>query len=120
MPRFLVATASRATTKAACNYLRERLEAGDEVYVLTVQESAGEQPDVGLQEARTHLAESAEVRTLRREGTPSQVIVTYARRDDIDEVIVGPHAGGGGAAGIGSTTRAVLRSVDKPVFVVGL
>lgn len=120
MTRFLVATASRATTTAACEYLEERLTRDDEVYVVTVEDGEGERPDVGFEEARTRLATAAEVRTLRREGTPSRVIVAYARRGEVDEVIVGPRTGGGDAAGIGSTTRAVLRAVDKPVFVVGL
>lgn len=119
MTRFLVATASRETTTAACNYLRDRLASGDEVHFLTVEDPDGPETDVGFRDARSELGGSAEVRTFRREGTPSRVIVAYARRDEVDEVIVGPRTGGGDA-GIGSTTQAVLRAVDRPVFVVGL
>lgn len=129
MTRFLVATASRETTEAACDYLEQRVEAGDEVYVLTVEESGGEGEDEGGEEptdagfdvARTRLAGTATVRTIRQSGSPDRVIVLFARERDMDEIIVGPHTGTReeGISALGSTARAVLRETDMPVFVVG-
>ena len=118
MTRYLVATASSATTDAACEYVRDKLEDGDVVYVLTV-DVPGETDDreAALDVAQVELTDLAEVRTIRREGRPAQVIVNFARDNDVDEIIMGP-ARTRGMTTIGSTTRAVLNKVDKPVFVV--
>ena len=120
MTTYLVATASAATTTAACDYLEGRLDADDEVYVLTVEEPGV--PDATLtdfEEAQTRLHDLASVRTIRREGHPDLVIVAFAREKDVDEIIMGPQRDAKqGFSTIGSTTRAVLNKVDAPVFVV--
>jgi nucleotide-binding universal stress UspA family protein len=117
---YLVATASAATTTAACDYLEPRLEPDDQVYVLTVEEPGV--PDATLsdfEEAQTRLNTVAAVRTIRREGQPDQVIVAFAREKEVDEIIMGPQRDAApGFSTIGSTTRAVLNKVDAPVFVV--
>ena len=118
MTRYLVATASSATTEAACEYLKGKLEPDDVVYVLTV-DAPGETDDreAVLEVAQVELTELVEVRTIRRSGVPAQEIVNFSRDNELDEIIMGP-ARTGGITTIGSTTRAVLNKVDKPVFVV--
>jgi len=117
---YLVATASAATTTAACDYLEPRLESIDEVYVLTVEEpGVPEATPADFEEAQTRLTEVAAVRTIRRQGHPDQVIVSFAREKEVDEIIMGPQRDAApGFSTIGSTTRAVLNKVDAPVFVV--
>lgn len=132
MTRYLVAAASRETVAAACDYLDRKLEeeAGeepaddadterldDEVYVLTVEETARPVRDMEAvsRAAQARLADRVQVRTIRREGSPDREIVAFVRDRDIDEVVLGPSRTGGG---IGSTTRTVLSNVEVPVFVV--
>ena len=118
MTRYLVATSSTATTEAACGYLSEKLEPADVVYVLTVD--VPEEPDdrvAALDVAQVELTDLVEVRTIRRAGVPAREIVRFSRENDVDEIIMGP-ARAGGITTIGSTTRAVLNKVDKPVFVL--
>ena len=118
MTRYLVATSSTATTEAACGYLAAKLEPEDVVYVLTVD--VPEEPDdrvAALDIAQGELTDLVEVRTIRREGLPAREIVRFSRDNDVDEIIMGP-ARSGGISTIGSTTRAVLNKVDKPVFVL--
>ena len=118
MTRYLVATASSATTTAACEYLRDKLDGDDVVYVLTVD--VPDEPDdreAALDVAQVELTDVVEVRTIRRSGRPAHEIVNFSRENDVDEIIMGP-ARTGGITTIGSTTRAVLNKVDKPVFVV--
>jgi nucleotide-binding universal stress UspA family protein len=117
---YLVATASAATTTAACDYLEARLESTDEVYVLTVEEpGVPEATPSAFEEAQTRLTEVASIRTIRRRGPPDQAIVAFAREKDVDEIIMGPQRDAApGFSTIGSTTRAVLNKVDAPVFVV--
>lgn len=137
MTRFLVATASRGTTEAACEYLEGRLESGDDVYLLTVEEAddtgnangdgegsgdgTGTPTDAGFDLARPRLGGLATLRTIRLSGDPARVIVTFARDRDVDEIVIGPHSGASGTdpSVLGGTARGVLRETDKPVFVVG-
>lgn len=120
MTVYLVATASAETTTAACDYLVEKLSPEDEVYVLAVEEPAVERPtETAFEEAQTRLSEMATVRTIRRRGKPPQEIVALARDVEADEIIVGPRRDApGGFSTIGTTTRAVLSTVEVPVFVV--
>jgi len=113
-----VATASAATTEAACEYLGEKLEVDDKVSVLTV-DVPDERDDrqAALDTAQVELGETGAVRTYRRSGDPGREIVAFVRENDIDEIIMGP-ARTGGISTIGSTTKAVLRNLDKPVFVL--
>lgn len=118
MTQYLVATASATTTEAACEYLEDRLAHDDAVYVLTV-DVPDERDDrqAALDTAQVSLGDLAEVRTIRRSGDPGHEIVDFVRSTEIDEIIMGP-ARDGGVSSIGSTTKAVLRNVDKPVFVL--
>ena len=120
MTVYLVATASAETTSAACDYLLEKLVTGDEVYVLSVEEPDVEKAtDTAFEEAQTRLTEVATVRTIRRRGQPAQEIVGLAREMEADEIILGPRRSApGGFSTIGTTTRAVLSTVEVPVFVV--
>jgi nucleotide-binding universal stress UspA family protein len=116
--QYLVATASEKTTAAACEYLRDKLEAGDRVNVLTVDvPDESDDREAALDLAQVRLADVTEIRTFRRDGEPAREIVTFVRENEVDEIIMGP-ARQGGISTIGSTTRAVLSRVDKPVFVV--
>ncbi|WP_254840836.1 universal stress protein [Natronomonas marina] len=118
MTRYLVATASAATTEAACEYLNEKLDDDDSVYVLTVDvPDERDDSQAALDTAQVSLADVGEVRTIRRSGTPGREIVAFVRENEIEEIIMGP-ARGGGISTIGSTTREVLTNVDKPVFVL--
>lgn len=118
MTRYLVATASARTTTAACEYLKSRLGAGDQVYVLTVDvPSETDDRDAALDVAQVELTGVTEVRTFRRSGVPAREIVSFVREHDVDEIIMGP-ARTSGASTIGSTTRAVLNRIDRPVFIV--
>ncbi|MFC7227345.1 universal stress protein [Salinirubellus salinus] len=120
MTVYLVATASAETTTAACDYLLEKLTPDDAVYVLSVEEpDVEEATETAFEEAQTRLTEVAEVRTIRRRGQPAQEIVALAREIGADEIIVGPRRDApGGFSTIGTTTRAVLSTVEVPVFVV--
>ena len=119
MTRYLVATATAATSAAAADYLAPKLDADDEVYVLTVEEEGVEVDQEALSVAQERFAGTATVRTVRREGSPASEIVAFVREHDIDEVIVGPRREGGEGFGtIGTTTRTVLNNVEGPVFVV--
>lgn len=119
MTRYLVATASSATTAAACEYLEPKLEADDEVYVLTVEEQGVTIDRDALSAAQAHLGDVVRIRTVRREGDPASEIVTFVGEQGIDEIILGPRREGGeGFTTIGTTTRVVLNKIDKPVFVV--
>lgn len=117
MTRYLVATASAATTEAACDYLERKLADDDEVYVLAVAEAAdpAADRDDALRRAQERLAETGTVRTIRREGDPGREIVGFARDRGVDEVVLAATRGGDG---IGSTTRLVMERVDVPVFVL--
>jgi nucleotide-binding universal stress UspA family protein len=116
--RYLVATASEKTTAAACEYLGDKLEDGDRLDVLTVDvPEESDDREAALALAQVRLADVTEVRTFRRAGEPAREIVAFVRENDVDEIIMGP-ARQGGISTIGSTTRAVLSRVDKPVFVV--
>lgn len=118
MTRYLVATASAVTTEAACEYLRDKLESDDRVDVLTVDvPTESDDREAALDLAQVELADVTDVRTFRRSGEPAREIVSFARENDVDEIIMGP-ARRGGISTIGSTTRAVLSRVDAPVFVV--
>jgi nucleotide-binding universal stress UspA family protein len=119
MTRYLVATASSATTAAACDYLESKLDPDDEVYVLAVEEEGVTVDDDALSTAQAHLGDVVEIRTVRREGDPASEIVAFARAREVDEITLGPRReGGDGFTSIGSTTRVVLNKFDGPVFVV--
>lgn len=119
MTRYLVATATSATTEAATDYLIPKLDDGDEVYVLTVDEPGVAVDDDALSTAQVKLSEVTTVRTVRREGDAASEIVAFVRENDVDQVILGPRREGGeGFSTIGTTTRTVLNKVEGPVFVV--
>jgi nucleotide-binding universal stress UspA family protein len=121
MTRVLLGTASVHTTAAACDYLTARLGAGDTVVVLTVREAGLERRDAGdaANVARTRLFEPS-VETHTREGEPAREIRDAATDHDVDEIVIGPHRGHPQTAGEppGSTARALLAALDRPVVVV--
>lgn len=119
MSRYLVATASERTTRAACEYLSGKLAADDDEVLVVTVEAPGEADagDVALDVAQAQLAGIADVRTFRLTGTPAREIVAFARDNEVDEIIVGPTRSGADGR-IGSTTRSILARVDVPVFVV--
>lgn len=117
----LVATASVHTTAAACDYLTPRLTTGDTVLVVTVEEEDLSGRDAGdaANVARTRLVgPTIETRTV--DGDPATAIGRVAREADVDELVVGRHRGDPERAGAppGSTVRALLADLDRPVVVV--
>lgn len=129
--RYLVPTDSVHTTAAACDYLVPRLDTGDTVDVLTVvspddggdpgspssARDAGDAANV----ATARLAGLATVETLVREGSPAETIRSVAEERSSDVVLVGVHGGRPGAGpGMGSVTRSIVGSVDRPVVVLPL
>ena len=88
------------------------------VYVLTVDvPDEQDERQAALDTAQTELTDLVDVRTFCRAGSPGQEIIDFVREHDIDEIIMGP-ARSGNISTIGSTTRVVLNSVEKPVFVL--
>lgn len=134
--RYLVATDSVHTTAAACDYLEPRLEAGDEVDVLTVvvpdDEAAGDDGPFGVPSsdrdagdaanvAAARLAGRATVETLVREGLPVETVPSVVDERDSDVVLVGTHGGRPGAGpGLGSVARSAVEGLDRPVVVLPL
>lgn len=54
-----------------------------------------------------------------REGRPSSIIVDVARSDGVDLIVMGSRGIGGTAWGIlGSTSRSVVESCNKPILIV--
>jgi nucleotide-binding universal stress UspA family protein len=116
MTRFLLATNSVHATAAGCDYIDDRLEAEDTVIALTV-------PETGETEGARDAADALNVATVRlpgavetdrREGDPATVISEAAGDHGVDEIIlVAPESDT-----VGSTTRAVLESADRPVVIV--
>ena len=121
--RYLVATDSVHTTAAACDYLEERLEAGDAVSVVTVPDVGDRDAADALNVANARLAGRAEVETerLAADGDPASAILAAANDRDADVLLVGPHAGTPNAGpALGSTARRVVEGADVPVVVVPL
>lgn len=52
------------------------------------------------------------------EGNPADVIVNYANDNDIDLVIMGSSGMGGVLNMLGSVTRKVVLSIEKPILIV--
>jgi len=124
--RFLLATASVHTTAAAADYLDGRLDADDEVVVLTVDEPGVPARDASdaVNVARSRLL-PATVTVREREGDPAAAVRATLDETDADELLVGSRRGdpdavpsGESAAALGSTTRALLGTVDVPVIVL--
>jgi len=122
MTDFLVATSSVHVTAAAADYLQGRLDpAADSVVVVAVAEPGAAERDAGdaANVARSRLAAAAPA-TETREGEPTAELLAAVADHDPDEVVVGAHAGTAGSDGVGSTARALLADLDRPVVVVPL
>ena len=120
MTCYLLATTSVHTTAAAADYLADGLTAEDDVLVLAVDEPGVPARDAGdaANVARSRLL-PATVTVLEREGDPAEAIRAVLAAEDVDELVVGPRRGDPEAdAEVGSTTRALLGTVDVPVVVV--
>ena len=63
-------------------------------------------------------ASPAEVVFELHEGQPAEVISRIAALREVDQIIVGSRGHGRLRAAIGSVSRALLRSADRPVLVV--
>ena len=119
---YLVAASSVHVTAAAADYLQERLDPStDSVTVVAVQEPDALERDAGdaANVARSRLA-AAMPATETVEGDATEELLAAIDDHDPDEVVVGAHRGTEGASGVGSTARALLSSVDRPVVVVPL
>ena len=64
------------------------------------------------------LPENIDLRIVVKRGTPRDVIVTYAKENDIDCIVMGRRGVTGIRAALGSVSTAVLRGTDLPVLVV--
>ena len=119
--RFLLATDSVHTTAAACDYLADRLDDGDEVQVIAVDAGEGDARDAddALNVAATRLAGLASVGTTRTEGDPVDAILDAAAEEGASEIILGARSGAPGTdTELGATARAVLERVSIPAVVV--
>lgn len=135
MTRYLLATASVHTTAAAADYLGPRLDADDEVLVLTVAEPALAERDAGdaANVARSRLL-PATVEVVQRDDDPTDGIRDVLAARDVDVLVIGSRRGDLAGADdgddwddgadphdrVGSTARALLGSVAVPVVVVPL
>jgi nucleotide-binding universal stress UspA family protein len=131
--RYLLATASVHTTAAAADYLGPRLDADDEVVVLTVTATSESgdgddavEPDTRDAGDAANVARSrlhpATVESVERAGDPATAIRETIAERVVDVLVVGPHRGDPDVRGEspGSTVRALLGDLDVPVVVVPL
>lgn len=129
MTDILIATTSVHTTAAACDYLENRVEESDTVYVLTVLTETVTQRDAGdaANVARTRLFEPAiepiqkeAAETAKSDSDVAGTIHEVAAECGIDEIIVGTTRGSPEHAGEppGSTVRRLLGLSSRPVVVI--
>jgi len=125
--RYLLATASVHTTAAAADYLGPRLDADDEVVVVTATDDSDDgEPDARDAGDAANVARSrllpATVEVVQRAGDPVEVVRELLADREIDVLVLGPHRGDPEIRGEapGSTVRALLGEVDVPVVVVSL
>lgn len=120
MTRYLVATASVHVTAAAADYLTDRIDPDtDEVAVVGVTEPDAPDRDVAdaANVARARLAPATPtVETLT--GDVVDELLAAVDEHEPDEVVIGANGGEEGAAGVGSTARALLAELARPVVVV--
>lgn len=122
MTDFLVATSSVHVTAAAADYLTERADPSeDSVVVVAVREPDGPERDAGdaVNVARSRLATLMPTTEIL-DGDPEAELLAAIEEHDPDEVLIGAHRGTADSAGVGSTARALLAGVDRPVVVVPL
>ncbi|MEF8828815.1 MAG: universal stress protein [Haloarcula sp.] len=123
MTTFLLATSSVHVTAAAADYLQDRLDpAGDDdIVVVAVRDPDAPSRDAGdaVNVARSRLASFVPT-TETREGEPVIEILAAIDEHDPDELLIGPHRGADDSDGVGSTARALMARVDRPVIVLPL
>jgi len=133
--RYLVATSSVHVTAAAADYLQGRLEPSDDVTVVAVREpdapsrdaversstspgsQARQDPGDAANVARSRLAAAAPGIDVR-DGDPTEELLAAVEEYGPDEVLVGANRGTEDAEGVGSTARALLADLDRPVVIV--
>lgn len=120
---YLVATDVVHTTAAACDYLEERLEAGDAVSVVTVPEDDGRDAGDALNVANARLMGTATVDVERLDdedgNDTADTILAAATERDVDALVLGTHAGAPEAGpALGSTARTVVEAAAVPVVIV--
>jgi nucleotide-binding universal stress UspA family protein len=124
---------------AALDYAESLAAEGAKLVVLHVAErlpswqlvpamatGASDDPLVMLNQARERvhkavasaLRQGAEVGELVSEGDAGDEILTAARTENVDLIVMGAHAGGAGVFGFGSTTHDVLRAAICPVLTL--
>lgn len=115
--RSLVATDSAATTTAACDYLRPRMDTGDEVWLLAVVEpGTSVDPDAALDAAPATIG-GATVTTRQGEGMPEEHVRALLADREFDELLIGRHRSGADA-GLGGTATALIVETPVPVVVL--
>lgn len=122
MTRFLVATVDVHTTAAACDYLQERLDAADAVWVLAVTGGELDARDAAdaMNVAGVRLSSAGSVERVTRDGDPAAAILALAEDVDAEEIVVAvrgedPSTSGNG---VGTTIRQMLPRAGCPVVVV--
>lgn len=123
MTTFLLATSSVHVTAAAADYLQDRLDPAndDDIVVIAVRDPEAPSRDAGdaVNVARSRLAGFMPT-TETREGEPVTEVLAAVDEHDPDELLIGPHRGIDDSDGVGSTARAILTRVDRPVVVLPL
>jgi nucleotide-binding universal stress UspA family protein len=121
--RYLIATDSVHTTAAACDYLTERLDADDTVFVVTVPDGQTRDADDALNVATARLLGRAavEIERLDSDSDPASAVLAAIHDVNADVALIGPHAGVPEAGPtLGSTARRIIEGTSVPVVVVPL
>jgi len=123
MTTFLLATSSVHVTATAADYLQDRLDPADDddIVVVAIRDPDAPSRDAGdaVNVARSRLAGFMPA-TETTEGDPVEAILAAVDEHDPDELLIGPHRGTDDSDGLGSTARAILTRVDRPVVVLPL
>ncbi|WP_225335854.1 universal stress protein [Halomicrobium urmianum] len=119
MTHYLVATSSVHVTAAAADYLQGRLDPDDGVAVVGVREAdvPNRDADDAANVARSRLAAAAPEIDVR-DGDPTEELLAAVEERDPDAVVIGANRGTEESEGVGSTARALLSDLDRPVIVV--
>lgn len=118
--RYLVGTDSVHTTAVACDYLEGRVAGEDEIlFAAVVGDRGADERDAAeaLNVARVRLTEPT-VETLERTGDPATELRLIAEDREVDELVIGAHAGSPDAGGLGGTATTVLVESSRPVVVL--
>ncbi|WP_049894075.1 universal stress protein [Halogranum rubrum] len=128
MTTFVLATNSVHTSALLCDYLDDRLQAGDTVYAVNSQRggddtSAAEVRDGedALNAVTARLSGVADVETHQfvRENSPAEDVVGYAEEVDADELVIGVRKRNPTSKVVfGSVAQDILLTANRPMVVV--